>query len=79
MPSLKMKVEQQEQRGLDTFLKIKVSESAEDGGANTTVGITLHDVQSGGVKMEHGGVLFRTQDGAPCILKIGTPISAPLL
>ena len=79
MPNLKIEIKQREQRGSDAFLAIKVSESAEDGGANTTVGITLHDVQSSRIKMEQGGVLFRSQDGAPCILRIATPISAPLL
>ena len=78
MSKLKMEIKKQEQRGLDTFLTIKVSESEKDGGANTTVEITLHDVQKQ-VKMDQGGVLFYTKDGAPCILMIAAPFSAPSL
>ncbi|MDD5627400.1 MAG: hypothetical protein PHW01_05340 [Patescibacteria group bacterium] len=76
---LKMETEKQEQRGDDTFLKIKVSEAPEEGGASTTVELTLHNVQSSTVKKEQGGILFYTTDDAPCILRIGAPLSAPLL
>lgn len=74
-----MKIENQEQRGDDTFLELKVSESPEDGDKSTTVKLTIHDVKNSTVKKEQGGILFRNADGAPCILRIGAPLSSPLL
>jgi len=83
MQPLKMEIKKQEQKGLDTLLEIKVSESKEDGGKSTIVQVTLLNAQSDQVKMDafQGGNLFYTPppDNAPCILQIGAPISAPLL
>ena len=79
MPQLKMEIEKQEQNGPDTDLEIKISESPEDGGASTTVGLTLHNVRNDTVVKEQGGILFYTTNDVPCILRIDAPFSAPSL
>ncbi|MFA4881077.1 MAG: hypothetical protein WC650_05675 [Candidatus Doudnabacteria bacterium] len=77
MPKLEMEIKEQEQKGPDTVLKIKLSESPEDGNKSTTVKLTLHNVKSSNVGKKQGGILFYTEDGAPCILRIDAPLSAP--
>ena len=81
MPSLKNEIILQEQRGLDTFLEVRLSQSEEEGGASTKVGITLHGVDNDQVKIEQGGIFFRSPgpDNAPCILMIAAPLSAPFM
>jgi len=80
MVKLNMEIAEKEQRGPDTFLKIRVSECERDGSAaSTTVDVTLHDVRCDSIEVEQDGILFHNKMEAPCILQIGAPLSVPIM
>ena len=71
MPKLEITEQERKQRGPDTFLKLSLGET--DGGMETTLGITFHDVESEKINVKKGGISLQTKDGAPVIINILKP------
>jgi len=74
--NLKLKAEKKEDG--DVFLLLEASESLEDGQTSTSLGITLHGV-IGDVKVQPKSLSFTNKEGAPIIMELHKPLSAPSL
>jgi len=71
MAKLNLKLEEKEQVGADTRLKLQLSE--EDGPKSISLEITLHEVRAEDVDVKEGGMLVTTKEGAPVYVNFGKP------
>ena len=71
MAKLNLKLEEKEQVGADTRLKLQLSEN--DGPKGISFELTLHDVREQDVDVKEGGMLVVTKEGAPVYVNFGKP------
>ena len=71
MAKLLLKEEKREQRGPDTFLKLRLSE--DDGPRSISLDVTLHNVDGRRVDVKSGGMSITTKEGAPVFMNFRKP------
>lgn len=69
--NLIVKAETYERRGLDTFLRLKLSEI--DGSKSVVLEVTLHNISPEKIEILDGGMEIITKEGAPLIVNIRKP------